>query len=354
MWDVAQVTGKAIAYGRKYTGNIRNGEVGALAWFFANGLRNLENRWNSTLDDTQVSLKGVFCHKSGNAGPVVDFHHALGGCELADILLILTQAGTSSGTARGNALFLQAKDHRWPLTGNSTTKQKFLYEQVVNFTFRPGTDFTSVKLGEHPDPGTREIPDHREAGFKFWFFEPFIHSRLAYEVSIGAKTRDIASSTSDPGEIDEPYLDTILPSTIIDFLVGKEGLGVSAPIAGDFGWNRIVRDVVKSSIGKAMAVPKKLDGKNPHRVQGWSKHALSEILADRAAVVANPFEDLAASLDDDEIRELSAKLAAADRHKIDDGKGGDRGPPSIPDDPGIEGPGGGSFIWIELAERIGQ
>ena len=126
MWDVAQVTGKAIAYGRKYTGNIRNGEVGALAWFFANGLRNLENRWNSTLDDTQVSLKGVFCHKSGNAGPVVDFHHALGGCELADILLILTQAGTSSGTARGNALFLQAKDHRWPLTGNSTTKQKFI------------------------------------------------------------------------------------------------------------------------------------------------------------------------------------------------------------------------------------
>jgi hypothetical protein len=240
------------------------------------------------------------------------------------------------------------------LTGNSTIKQKHLYEQVANFTFRQGTDFLSVKLGENQNPGMRDMPDHREAGFKFWFFEPAIHSRFAYEFSFGPKYREIASSTSDSGEIDEPYLDAIFPSTIIDFLVGKEGLGVSVPIAGDFGWNRIVRDVVKSSIGKAIAVPKKLDGKNPPRTHGWSKHALGEILADRAAVVANPFEDLAAGLDDEEIRDLSAKLARADRYKVDDGKGGDQEPPSIPDDPGTEGPGGGSFIWIELAERIGS
>ena len=358
MGHTVAATTLAILHGRRLTSTGQVDEVGALAWFFVHGLPHLETSWNAALEHTRVTIKGVFCHKSGNSGPVVDFIHPLpcgGGCELSDLLFIVTGQPGASSSAPGNALFLQAKAKRLPLSGDSTQKQKFLYESAPDFTFQKVSDVASSTLPENTKAGSREMPIDRSRGFKFWFYDSSRAVHLRPRFSYLHPIWQYASTTAAAGRIGFPALDEIFEFTLFNLLTGADGLGFSPPVANDFGWNRIVRDVVKASIGKALSVPKKISG-HSSRVHGWSAAHLAQITANDTAVISNPFTDLGTAFGDDDLNASIEELAKAKRTKPDEEKfqDGDDGPPRRNrQEPSEDEGGGGSFIWISLSEKQG-
>jgi len=105
----------------------RSKEVATLLYFFLD-LNHLQDALNQILRKERITTacKGIFGHKSGRLGPVVDFDMPPGtpGCELCDLLVLTTYGDPISGTALGNAAFLQAKLKRSKLTQGASSKRQ--------------------------------------------------------------------------------------------------------------------------------------------------------------------------------------------------------------------------------------
>jgi hypothetical protein len=330
-------------------------EVSVLIHFFS-FLPDLEAILNSILrpSGVGVGLKGVFCHKSGTLGPVVDFDVPPGhpGCELADLLILVTHRDRVSGAPLGNASFLQAKVERAKFSqGSSSKRQSELYCQADSFRFRDQVDLPGLPV--HLPAGFRYMPGPNTSGFVFWSYDaqsfaPPWHwawghsSAIAVPESIGDKTADLGFG-----------------SAIYRMMEGSFGIGVAPPVSGDLGWNRIVHDVLLRAIREPLGDTKGIAGlDNVKRVSGCDHASLELLMKSGLSVVLNPFRELAEAFESKEL------LMAAESHAREENRRspedlerilalaketGTPPPPGDEDEIDSEGPGSsGSFLQINL------
>lgn len=142
-------------------------EVGFVAAITLGAVPGIASEWQKPLSKIGYSLKvhGVFCH----AAPVVDFKGPTGsppGCELADLLVVTDEVGSTGTVQRRRASLIQAKmasqAKRVTLTGSSSKKQLHLYQNWPSFRFREsvyGTDSYSLKRIANEDAGTFGVID---------------------------------------------------------------------------------------------------------------------------------------------------------------------------------------------------
>jgi len=316
----------------------------------------LQSLWNAQLSATEVVIKGVFCHRTLSDGPKVTSAAMKGPRELADLLFIVSCDGSPAGVPFGNAVFLQAKSER-KLSGSSSPEQKKLYEDATEFEFVDKAAVASTVFGEHASkPGMRKMPNARERGFKFWFFEnedwsrgvPFMVPPFGWHPCLAPST------TAGPPFIGSPGYDELFCLTLFKLVVGLDGLGVSVPTTGDFGWSRIVRDVIAMSVSATLGGKNKIVAPLPRTTGALPPGVLSQLIAQNdMVVVSNPFNDLAKAFNDNELLINMDSLAKMERAEWPK-------PPPPPDQPirnkraaGGDG-GGGSFVWIRLSEKSGK
>ena len=113
----------------------RSREVATLCHFFLN-IPALQSALSAALNPLRVSVKGVFGHYSRPYGPVVDFG-APRGCELCDMLFVVTYGAPPRTGPFGNASFFQAKIQRKSMfSGKSSQRQRDLYLTAPWFVLR--------------------------------------------------------------------------------------------------------------------------------------------------------------------------------------------------------------------------
>lgn len=343
---------------------MRPDEVSVLIYFFRL-LPGLENRLNEILSPSGigVEVKGIFCHKNGNLGPVVDFDVPPGspGCELADLLILITHGGQDLGGPTGNACFLQAKvDRKGFGEGKSGRRQSDLYCRGRSFRFRKPEAYSSPELPDHPDAGFRVMPGSDLSGFAFWSYDAFINEwekHPYYRYAWGN-----SSAVAFPANLNDPRSDIGFGNLIYRLMEGSLGLGIAPPIPGDYGWNRIVHDVVLRAIREPLGNHRKIAGLDGlRRITPNSNSSLKGfmLMRDGIATVMNPFRQLADAF------ESKAMYEAAEDHakgvnRLDDeelevalkraGGSGDEPPTNDGDlDPEDSG-SSGSSIQINLSE----
>ncbi len=346
-------------------------EVSVLVHFFAL-LPDLEQRLNELLnmDGVDVQIKGVFCHKSGCLGPVVDFDvPPLGrGCELADLLILVTHDDVDDGGAFGNGCFLQAKVERGKVRqGPSSQRQSALYCQAKSFRFRNPGAYATLELPDHATPGFREMPGASTSGFAFWSYDAF--KREAFEDEANLQSPSAvrqhgccgpfwwhASSFMLPPGLNDPSADIGFGNAIYRLMEGSLGIAVGRPQAGDFRWNRIVHDVVLRAINEPLGDTRGIVGLDDLMRAGTGPDWL---VNSGTSLVKNPFRDLARAFGTESLETAAWRHAEKEnrisiekmqnRHGDVDGKG----PPGRNDEgPGPEDSGSsGSFIQIQLSSR---
>lgn len=346
-------------------------EVSVLLHFFAL-LPDLEQRLNDLLnkDGVDVHIKGVFCHKSGCLGPVVDFDvPPLGrGCELADLLMLVTHDGVDAGGDFGNGCFLQAKVERGKIRqGPSSKRQSALYCQAKFFRFRNPAAYSTPELPDHPTPGYREMPGALRSGFAFWSYDAF--RQEAFEDAVGMRSstkRRIfpccgpiwwhASSFMLPPSVNDPTADIGFGNAVYRMMEGSLGIAVGQPQPGDFGWNRIVHDVVLRAIREPLGGTRGIGGLDD-LLRACAE--LDQLVNSGIALVKNPFRNLAKAFGTEALKEAAVRHAEKENRIIferlrnrDSNKGSDGPPFGNTVDLGPEDSGSsGSFINIQLSSR---
>jgi hypothetical protein len=345
----------------------RPNEVAVLINFFRM-LPRLQKRLNEIVAPSGVGIeiKGVFCHKSGSLGPVVDFDVPPGspGCELADLLVLVTHGMRNPGGAFGNACFLQAKVERKKfIQGSSSRRQSDLYCRSRSFRFRNPSAYSSPGLPDHADvAGFREMPGSDLSGFAFWSYDAFVNewkTHPYYRYCWGN-----ASAVALPVHLNDPRCDIGFGNAIYRLMEGSLGLGVAPPIPGDFDWNRIVHDVVLRAISEPLGSHRKIVGLDDLRrvspiapSSSWDGFML---MLGGAAAVMNPFSELAAAFESKGMVEAAAahlegvnRLKGVELENALKRAGGEGLEP--PTDDGDIGPddwgSSGSFIQINLIDR---
>ncbi len=344
---------------------VRPDEVGVLIYFFRL-LPRLQDRLNEIVNPKGlgIEIKGVFCHKTGNLGPVVDFDVPAGsrGCELADLLVLITHGTRDSGDAIGNACFLQAKvDRKGFGQGRSSRRQSDLYCRNNSFRFRNPAAYSSPELPDHSIAGFREMPGSDLSGFAFWSYDAFVNEWDIHPYYRNAWGN--ASAVAIPANLNDPRCDIGFGNAIYRLMEGSIGLGVVPPIPDDFGWNRIVHDVVLRAIREPLGNHRGIVGLDGLRrvtpnspSSSWNGFML---MRDGVATVMNPFRELAAAFGSKAMYE-AAEAHAKGANRLNDEEleaelkraGGDGGEPPTDDvDLGPEDSGSsGSFIQINLFE----
>lgn len=344
---------------------IRPDEVGVLIYFFRQ-LPALQDRLNEIVNPKGlgIEIKGVFCHKSGTLGPVVDFDVSPGspGCELADLLILVTHGTRDAGDAIGNACFLQAKVDRKKFgQGRSSRRQSDLYCRSNSFRFRNPAAYSSPEFPDHSIAGFREMPGSDLSGFAFWSYDAFVNewdTHPYYRYAWGN-----ASAVAIPANLNDPRCDIGFGSAIYRLLEGSLGLGVVPPTPGDFGWNRIVHDVVLRAIREPLGSHRGIAGLDGLRrvtpIASFSSWSGFMLMRDGVATVMNPFLELASAFESKAMYE-AAEAHAKDTNRLNDEDlkaaieraGGDGAEPPTDDvDLGSENSGSsGSFIQINLFE----
>ena len=331
----------------------RPGEVLTLIRFFLQ-LPEMQNSLNAVLgrDGISVEFKGAFCHKSGSAGPVVDFDipTAGNGCELCDLLVLVTYGEGDGALTMGNACFLQAKVERLDLDGGrSTTRQRQLYEGAPTFRFRDAGKYSSAGFSDGAN-GHRTMPGPSSSGFCYWTFRDGPSPNSGWGLNSGC--------VIIPSQLGTVASDVPFGRAMFDLIVGELGKEVEPPPSNDTGWNRIVHDVLISAMSESLSCSAGVVGVSAiPRIRHAGRGLLKQVLQSKLALVANPFTGLAAAFGTEPMKSLATKFADQRREidadtwgKImrDDGDG----PPEEGDTEGPgDGPGGGSFIHINLSKK---
>lgn len=294
----------------------------------------------------RVLVKGVFCHVSGRTGPVVDFDKPSPGrgCEICDLLVLVTY-GVGTKMSLGNAVFLQAKLTRDDLKGGSSTdRQRELYEKAPEFRFRYSDKYTTA-LGEPKVPGTRQMPPKDYGGFCYW---PFTTHSGSTKFPVNSSTVIV------PNSVQHPRDDVAFGEALLGLMIGKFGEQMRPAKKNEFGWNRIVHDVVFRSMHEALRCSGGIkDVKTLPRI---SPDGRAELLAAmNMALVLNPLRELSESFQSEDISTAANDLSA--RRRIDAKQfesifrklEGEPPPPIEPPEVGDNEGGGGAFIHIHIA-----
>ncbi len=329
----------------------RSLEIAYLAKFFIDGLPRLQNTLNSELHGAgvNISIKGVFCHKNGALGPVVDFEPTgvPRGCELADLLVLTTYDVARGKDDFGNGVFLQAKlDSINGSDGSSTARQRQLYQSAERFVFRRPDLYADSETGDHKTPGTRMMPGNGSSGFCFWEFNPI---RAA---SDKVPWSWHASSVYDRNSLVDPFKARSFGEAMFDLMAGEFGEGLGVFHRGKFDWNRIAHDVIRRAlvepVGPGTGI---VDAECVQRLLDGGHITLEQAMASPVAIKHNPFHSLLAGIADESIL---PKLSKADNGLTEEAynsKVSNLVPPTgaPPEDNSSEG-SSGSFIVFELSK----
>jgi hypothetical protein len=342
-------------------------EVATLCHFFLN-LGGLESALTAALKPVRlkVQVKGAFGHYSKPFGPVVGFgdDSSLPGCELCDMMFIVTYAGPKGSEPFGNASFFQAKLNRGKLlSGKSSKRQGELYESADSFIFRDSKRYASA-FPENKIPGWREMPGKATTGFCFWSFD------AREGVAEGWPWIWQASAVIKPTAFKNPSADRTFAEAVFELMTGEFGLAVEKPAPGDFGWNRIVHDFVfraaRESLGYSHGVSYPSDIR---RIQQQNPSDISWLLNSGVSIVANPFQEFFDWFGSGELSDLPKKdhlenrylgpeaLADLRRKFRFDGALGEPPlePPADDEEPGPDDAGGGgSFVHINVSPEEGR
>ena len=346
-------------------------EIRVLLHFFSM-LPSLEVWLNDILQKSKVKVqvKGVFCHKSGSLGPVVDFNESPDrkGCELADLLILVTHDNSASVSAFGNGCFLQAKVERSKISqGSSSKRQSALYCLAKSFRFKNPKAYVSSDFPDHITPGHRDMPEKHTSGFAFWSYDAF--REHVFEDSNWPfypycpdpnYPRSFmwynASSVMLPSGLDDPAADLGFGNAMYRILEGSLGIAVTPPKNDDFGWSRIVHDVVLRAIIEPLGVPRGIAGLDDVR---RADIQIESLIGSGLAITKNPFNSLASKFGTEAMKTAAKQFATSNnRLNSDDLKkhfsnvNGD-GPPSenINNFESNEDGSSGSFIQIHLSSE---
>lgn len=204
----------------------RPGEVDRLVYFFLHGLPAIEGQFNSILNGSgvQATLSGIFCHQTPRVRPVPASPHSPAGCELGDILFLVTYGGRLYSHYLGNALLMQAKEQLRSVRG---TTQAHLYEVATSFDY----SWPAPLAGQ-----TRLLHDTSYALW-YWGMNPdhWRFHRAWFTEGVAARPTPVAQSMSS------------FEDALMDLICGINGRRVKALQAGDpsVGWSKIVDDLIR-------------------------------------------------------------------------------------------------------------
>lgn len=204
----------------------RPGEVDRLVYFFLEGLPAIEGQFNQILlgSGVKATLSGIFCHQTPRCTPIPPSPSSPPGCELGDILFLVTYGGRLYSHYLGNAMLVQAKENAVSVGG---TTQAFLYERAREFSYTA------------PGQLAGNVRSLRDSSYALWYWGFLRHHwRPGWEWSSeGIVARPIAAHRAmRPFEV-----------ALMDLICGVSGRRVKALDPGDpeEGWSRIVDDLIR-------------------------------------------------------------------------------------------------------------
>lgn len=261
-------------------------EVPTLLNFFL-GLPDLGKALNIELQKHRIEalIKGVFCHRRGTYGATVepDVPPAPGArdaCELADLLLLVTYGGPRFPAPFGQAMFLQAKRNRDDdVTHANTSRQLQLYSLARTFRYsNPSLYHTEEFDGPNPNDGIRWMPSHWQPGFVFWSFNSCDHI---------FNYRWNSSVVTLPWAYGDPSQDIPFGHAAFQMLIGDMGLPVGPLARGNYGFSRIVHDVIARAALEVVRSRGKVTPATLKAVIGQA--SAHDFLATGLPLVMNPF-----------------------------------------------------------------
>lgn len=210
------------------------GEVDRLVYFFLEGLPAIESQFNGILADSRVraTLSGIFCHQTPHVNPIPPSRTTPPGCELGDILFLVTYGRRLRGDYLGNALLVQAKEEVESVDG---TTQAHLYERAIAF------DYTS------PQQLARQQRDLTACQFALWYWG---FGRRAWRSRHWWRTEGrLAARPRMAVPRGEPFEDVLM-----DLICGVNGRRVKSQPANstETGWSKIVDDLIRVTARSAL------------------------------------------------------------------------------------------------------
>lgn len=202
------------------------GEVDRLVYFFLEGLSAIEGQFNQILfgSGVKATLSGIFCHQTPRVAPIPPSPSSPPGCELGDILFLVTYGRRLYSHYLGNAMLVQAKENAFSVGG---TTQAFLYERAREFSYT-----TPRQLAGN----VRSLKDSSYALWYWGFLRHHWHPSWEWGTE-GIVARPIAVHQAiRPFEV-----------ALMDLVCGVSGRRVKALDLGDTedGWSRIVDDLIR-------------------------------------------------------------------------------------------------------------
>lgn len=321
------------------------GEVDRLVYFFLVGLPAIEGQFNVIFQGSSVraTLSGIFCHQTPRVTPIPASGTNPPGCELGDILFLVTYGGRIYSRYLGNALLVQAKEDASTVDG---TTQAHLYENATAFTYNSPGDLA---------PQRRSLADCDYALWYWGFRHQFWNYLRPWQ------TEGISARPRNPHGLPMPF-----ERTLMDLICGVNGRRVRALPAGDrsTGWSKIVDDLIRVTARSSFTRRNAYVSRDREPLRG---EEITHVLRTMAETPNAPFL-IRCSLDrifsffDEEMAALGKKLTTAsqqfNREEFLSGFGDhkaireDNQPPSLgntrPKGPGDDG-GGCSFVIMDFS-----
>lgn len=321
------------------------GEVERLVYFFLEGLPAIEGQFNVILNGSGISatLSGIFCHQTPRVRPIPPSGSNPPGCELGDILFLVTYGRRLYTRYLGNAFIVQAKEDASTVDG---TTQAHLYENASAFTYSSPRELN----------GQRRSLEGCQYAFWYWGFRPkrWFFPDPWHTEGIVARPRS-GHGFARPFEI-----------ALMDLICGVNGRRVKALPAGDpcDGWSKVVDDLIRMTAKSAFTRQNAYVSRNRRPLRG---EEITRVLQTMAGTGAAPFL-IRCSLDrifsffDAEMAGFGRYLTAKSRHfeaeeflsnfEFHKEHDGDIPPPSLgnkrPEGPD-DGGGGCSFVIMDFS-----
>ena len=202
------------------------GEVDRLVYFFLEGLPVIESQFNGILDGSGVraTLSGIFCHQTPRVMPVPASATTPLGCELGDILFLVTYGDRLYGRYLGNAFLVQAKEDASTVDG---TTQAHLYEKAAAYTYSSPPSLA---------PQSRSFGGCKFALWYWGFRRRFWHYPAQW------MTEGVAARPRLDHRFEMPF-----ENALMDLICGVNGHRVRAlePNSTESGWSKIVDDLIR-------------------------------------------------------------------------------------------------------------
>jgi hypothetical protein len=193
------------------------------------------------------------------------------------------------------------------------------------------------------------MPPKDSSGFCYWPFADD-HGATPYQLN--------SSSIIVPKSCEDRLEDIPFSRAILRLMLGQIGILTVAPVAGEFGWNRIVHDVIKRAMKETLRCSAGIaDVKDLSRTYDGAAEMLA-MLASCPALVANPFEEMSEAFGSESLRQLSAELSETSRLSLEGFErifhygGGDEPPKQrMEHDDSPDDSGGAAFLQIHIGEE---